>query len=158
RLTDESRRLDELAHHGLALRSTIDLTYRTLNSQSARLFRLFSLMHGSDFPPWTAAALLDVDVIDAEELLDTLVDVELLDTVQAPNSPALRSRFHAWTRVYAREQAMATESDEDRRAALSRVLGAWLGQAELAHRLEYGGDFTILHGSADRWQPHRSTR
>jgi len=38
-----------------------------------------------------------------------------------------------------------------RTAALARAFGAWLALAEEAHRREYGGDHTVLHGTAARW-------
>lgn len=153
RLEDEARRLDELAHHGLELRSNIGLTYRGLSKQAKRLFGLVALIEAPHFPAWTAAALLDTGLYQAEDVLETLVDAQVLDTVDLPGARQLRYRFHDLIRVYAREQLMATESEAEREAALTRVLGAWLGLAEEAHRKDHGGDYTILHGSAKRWQP-----
>jgi DNA-binding SARP family transcriptional activator len=153
RLGNEARRLDELTHRGLALRPTLNVTYRGLDQKAKRLFRLFALMRGSDFPGWTAAALLDTDLSEAEAVLERLMDVQVLDTVEQPDVPLTRYRFHDLVRVYAHEQLMDTETEEERRAALGRVLGCWLALSEQAHRKEYGGDFTILHGSAPRWYP-----
>ena len=116
------------------------------------MFRLFALMEGGDFPSWTAAALLDVDVLVAEEVLEGLVDAQVIDTVRYTGS-GLRYRIHDLIRVYAHEQLLRTDSEADRRAALGRVLGGWLALAEHAHRKEYGGDFTVLHGTAPRWRP-----
>ncbi len=149
RLKNEVRRLDELAHHGLELRSSIGLSYRSLPEQAKRLFRLFALMRASDFPAWTATALLDTDPIEAEETLERLVDVQLLDTVLGP-SERVRYRFHDLIRVYAQERLLTTETEAERHQALARVFGAWLALAERAHRNEYGGDYTILHGDALR--------
>jgi tetratricopeptide (TPR) repeat protein len=42
----------------------------------------------------------------------------------------------------------AEESADGRREALHRVMGSWLCLAREAHRREYGGDFTVLHGAA----------
>jgi tetratricopeptide (TPR) repeat protein len=153
RLRDEARRLDELAYNGLELRSNIGLTYKVLSSPAQRLFRLFSLVEAPDFPDWTAAALLDTSVAEGGDVLESLVDAQLLDVVKYPDTRQLRYRFHELIRVYAREQLLAVEDESDRTAALSRVLGAWLGLAEEAHRKEYGGDYTILHGDAPRWRP-----
>jgi DNA-binding SARP family transcriptional activator/tetratricopeptide (TPR) repeat protein len=149
RLKNEMRRLDELSHHGLELRSSIGLTYRSLPELTQRLFRLLALISAPDFPGWTAAALLDIDVVDAEELLEQLVDAQMLDTVRGQNR-RLRYRFHDLIRVYARERLMETETDAERNEVLARILGAWLALAEEAHRKEYGGDYTILHGTAPR--------
>ncbi|HCT78889.1 MAG TPA: SARP family transcriptional regulator, partial [Micromonosporaceae bacterium] len=153
RLGNEARRLDELTHHGLELRSNIGLTYRGLDPLAQRLFRLFALIRAPDFPAWTAAALLDIDLTDAEDVLESLVETHVLDAVEFPTDRLVRYRFHSLIWVYAWERLLETESERDREAALSRVLGAWLALAEEAHRKDYGGDYTILHGSAPRWWP-----
>jgi DNA-binding SARP family transcriptional activator len=149
RLKSEQQRLDELSHRGLEIRASIGLSYRSLTEQSKRLFRLFALIRAPDLPGWVAAALLDVGFDEAEEALERLVDVQLVHTVQAPGRPT-RYGFHDLIRVYAQERLLATESEAERTEALSRLLGAWLGLAEQAHRAEYGGDYTILHGNAPR--------
>lgn len=152
RLADEARRLDEFTHRGLELRSNIGLTYRALPLQAQRLFRLFALVQAPDFPGWIAAALLDTDLIEAEDVLETLVDARVLDTVEFQGE-RVRYRFHALIRVYALEQLVENEPSADREQALTRLLGAWLALAEQAHRKEYGGDYTIMHGDAPRWRP-----
>ncbi len=55
--------------------------------------------------------------------------------------------------MYAAEKLQEDSTGEERAAALGRVLGGWLALAEEAHRREYGGDYTILHGGAPRWRP-----
>jgi DNA-binding SARP family transcriptional activator/tetratricopeptide (TPR) repeat protein len=156
RLADEVRGLDEFSHHGLELRSSIGLTYRTLSSESKRLFRLFALIQAPDFPTWTAAALLDTDVLDAEIALESLVDAQLVDTIEYPGE-RIRYRFHNLIRAYALERLVETETLADRDGAFQRLLGGWLSLAETAHRREHGGDYSILHGVAPRWQPMDST-
>ncbi|MFJ4187275.1 AfsR/SARP family transcriptional regulator [Kitasatospora sp. NPDC089509] len=157
RLRDERQRLDELSHHGLELRSTISLTYRALPSSAQRLFRLFSLVQLPDAPAWIAAALLDTDPATAEDILDLLVEAQVMDIVQYPNQPGPRYRFHDLVRAYAHEQLVATEDPGERKAALARMLGGWLALAEDAHRREYGGDYTVIHGGAARWRPPTPT-
>ncbi|GAA1314768.1 AfsR/SARP family transcriptional regulator [Saccharothrix xinjiangensis] len=152
RLHDEARRLDELAHHGLELRSTFALTHRLLDECARRLFRLCSLVSAPDFPGWTAAALLDTTAADAEEVLESLVEAQLVDTVQYGGASP-RYRLHDLIRVYAAEKLQEDSTEEERAAALGRVLGGWLALAEEAHRREYGGDYTILHGGAARRLP-----
>ncbi|MGM9467907.1 NB-ARC domain-containing protein [Streptomyces murinus] len=152
RLRDERRRLDELSHRGLELRSTISLTYRALPPTAQRLFRLFSLVQAPDSPAWVAAALLDTDFAAAEDTLDALVEAQVMDTVRYPDSLRPRYRFHDLIRAYAREELLATEPPEEQDAALARVLGGWLSLVEEAHREEYGGDYTIIHGRAERWK------
>jgi DNA-binding SARP family transcriptional activator/tetratricopeptide (TPR) repeat protein len=149
RLKSEVRRLVELSHHGLEVRSTIALTYRSLPEQAQRLFRLAALVKAPDLPGWVAAVLLDTDLRHAEDTLERLVDVQLLDTKLCDDGQ-IRYSFHDLIRVYANERLMESETAAERDAALRRMLGAWLTLAERAHRAEYGGDFTILHGTAQR--------
>ncbi|WP_410585862.1 AfsR/SARP family transcriptional regulator [Amycolatopsis sp. lyj-23] len=153
RLGDEAGRLDELAHRGIELRSNIALTYHSLDARGQRLFRLIALVEAPDFPAWTAAALLDTDLLAASEVLESLVDAQVLDTVVYPGEHEVRYRFHDLIRVYARERLLESETGEDRHEALTRLLGGWLELAEDAHRKDYGGDYTVLHGDAPRWRP-----
>lgn len=150
RLRNTVRRLDELSYRGLELRSNIGLSYRTLSATARCLFRRFALITSPDCPGWTAAALLDTDPYDAFEVVESLVEAQLLDTVQYPGE-RLRYRFHDLIRVYATERLRAEESEAERTETVERLLGAWLARAEHAHRKEYGGDYAILHGTAPRW-------
>ncbi|WP_166664444.1 AfsR/SARP family transcriptional regulator [Actinophytocola oryzae] len=150
RLRNTVRRLDELSYRGLVLRSNIGLSYRTLNGIARRLFRRFALVTSPDFPGWAAAALLDLDPYDAIEIVESLVEAQLLDTVQYPGE-GLRYRMHDLIRVYAIERLHEEESEEERAETVERLVGAWLSRAEHAHRKEYGGDYTIIHGTAPRW-------
>lgn len=150
RLRCSVRRLDELTFRGLALRSNIALSYSMLSPTARCLFRRFSLVATSDFPAWTAAALLDVCPAEAFEVIERLVEAQLLDTVECPGG-RLRYRFHDLIRVYAEERLAEEESEAERLATVGRLLGAWLARVEHAHVLEYGGDHTVLHGTAQRW-------
>jgi DNA-binding SARP family transcriptional activator len=153
RLGDESRRLDELTHHGLELRSSIEMAYSALDDTAQRLFRLLAIIDAPDFPGWAVAALLDSSLAEAESLLDCLVDARLLDATPDREARQFRYHVHDLIKVYAREQLLGQEPEGERTAALIRVLGAWLALAEEAHRKEYGGDYTIIHSAAPRWQP-----
>ncbi|MGB3442496.1 MAG: BTAD domain-containing putative transcriptional regulator [Actinophytocola sp.] len=150
RLRNSVRRLDELSFRGLVLRSNIDQSYQVLSAVGQRLFRRFALVTTPDFPGWIAAALVDADPYDALEVVETLVDAQLLDTVQYPGE-RLRYRFHDLIRVYATELLNTVESEAERTETVERLLGAWLARAEHAHRKEHGGNYTILHGTAPRW-------
>lgn len=149
RLRNEVRRLDELSHQGLAIRPSIALTYRGLPDSAQRLFRLFAVIGIPDFPGWLAAALLNTGAAEADDVLDRLVLAQMVDAVRGTDG-RIRYRLHDLVRVYAAERLAATETDSERRAALERMLGAWLALAELAHRKEHGGDYTIVHGTAPR--------
>ncbi|MGX7825895.1 AfsR/SARP family transcriptional regulator [Actinokineospora sp. 24-640] len=151
RLRVEARRLDEFAHRGLELRSNIGLTHRALSPRAQLLFSLLALVEAPDFPGWTAAALLDTGLVEAQDLLESLVEARMIEVVTYPGERTWY-RFHDLVRVYAREKA-ALLDPEVRDAALRRVLGAWLALAEEVHRKEYGGDYTVLRGRAPRWRP-----
>ncbi len=155
RLRNRVRRLDELSYRGLVLRTNIGQSYRALQQTARRLFRLFALSTTRDFPAWTAAALLDIDPWEANEIVEGLVDAQLLDTVQYPGE-SLRYRFHDLIRVFAIERLHDEEPEAERVRAIERLLGAWLARARHAHRKEYGGDYTILHGTAPLWDGARA--
>ncbi|MFJ7205912.1 BTAD domain-containing putative transcriptional regulator [Streptomyces sp. NPDC098789] len=152
RLEDQHRRLDELSPDERGVRAGLRLSYRDLPAATARMFRLLGAANLPDFSAWAGAALLDIDLLDAEDLIEELVDAQLL----VPQSVAsagghVRYRFQALPRLFAREVALAEEAAEELRAATRRVAGAWLGLAVAAHRKVYGGDYTVIHGPAE---PH----
>ncbi|WNI21511.1 BTAD domain-containing putative transcriptional regulator [Streptomyces sp. ITFR-16] len=154
RLADEHRRLDELVHGDLAVRASISLTYGSLPPRVRLLFRALSDLPWDTFPSWVAAAVLDIPVREAEDLLDELVDAHLLDYIAGGASGSISYRFHVLIRIFAREQSPeGPEREADSRRLLERVCGGWLFLAEHAHGLLYGGQFTLLHGSAPRWEP-----
>ncbi|HEY3607853.1 MAG TPA: BTAD domain-containing putative transcriptional regulator [Pseudonocardiaceae bacterium] len=150
RLADEGHRLDELAHGDLGVRATISLTYQGLPDRERLLLRLLCDFDTDGFPDWLAAAVLDIDQFDASELLENLVEAQLVDVTAGGAGVPAHYRTHELVRIFAREQA-ANDPAEQRAAALARVCGGWLSLAELAHQQLYGGQFTVMHGSAARW-------
>jgi DNA-binding SARP family transcriptional activator/tetratricopeptide (TPR) repeat protein len=150
RLTDEHRRLDELVHGSVGIRTSIAVAYDGLDENPKRLLRRLGILDSPDFCKWVAIPLLDTDRDQAEDALESLVDVQLLD-VERSDTGLVRYRFHDLIRVYARERLVAGESGQGRGAALQRVMGAWLSLAREAHRRVYGGDYTVLHGDAPDW-------
>jgi DNA-binding SARP family transcriptional activator/predicted negative regulator of RcsB-dependent stress response len=147
RLADEQRRLDELKTGDLEVRASIALSYQDRSEAERRLFRLLGLLGAPTFPAWTAAALLDRDLVEAGELLERLVDAQLVETIGEDQAGQLRYRLHDLLRVFARERLEAEEPAPARRASLQRLLGAWLTLATRADTLlvpsgldRYGGD------------------
>lgn len=49
RMTDERRRLDELSHGGLAVRASLELSFRGLDAEARRLFGRLGLLDAPDF-------------------------------------------------------------------------------------------------------------
>lgn len=156
KMSDEVRRLDELAYHDLDIRSAVATTYRSLDDSVRRLFRMLSLVRVADFPRWVAAALLDTGLNLVEELLEELVDVRLLTVVQDgwSDDPRLgrRYRLHDLVRAYAAEQSSSTETAAERDQALRRLLGGWVALAEDVHGAAYGDDDARLRSRAARWR------
>lgn len=151
RLADESRRLDELAHGGLAVRASIALSYEGLSREAQCLLWRLGMLEAQDFQGWVAAPLLDLDLASATDTLDTLVDARLVDVVGGTGVSA-RYRLHDLVRVFARERLGAEDTASERISALKRLLGAWLFLADYGHRKLYGGDYTVIHSGAARWE------
>jgi tetratricopeptide (TPR) repeat protein len=151
RLADTRRRLNELVHGDLDVRASFALSYQALDPAAQAMLRRASLLAAPDFPAWAGAALLDTNVAEAEDICERLVDAQLLDAGWRMRSPEIRYHLHDLVRAFARELAIANEPATTRIAALARAFGGWLALAQQAHGTVYGGDFTILHGSAPRW-------
>src|SRR5690606_22859052 len=82
---------------------------------------------GPDIDTYAAAALVDVAATAARRTLDQLVDVHLLQ--EASHG---RYSFHDLVRTHAADTAATTETEPDRRAALSRLLDHYRGTAAAA--------------------------
>ncbi|MFD7427753.1 BTAD domain-containing putative transcriptional regulator [Streptomyces sp. NPDC059818] len=141
KLADERRRLDELQAGDLAVKATFELGYGQLEPAQARAFRLLGLADGPDISLAAAAALLNLEVHAAEDLLESLVDTSLLESA-APG----RYRYHDLVRLYARSCAERDEQPpEEKDRALSRLLDFYLATAAGVYALERPGDRTVNH-------------
>lgn len=101
RVADLLRRLGEAALPELVAEdrtvlSAFALSYAHLPPQPQQLFRLLGLHPGERFTAPAVAALADLDLDDAEELLDGLVDVHLVEEPEPG-----RFRLHDLMREYA---------------------------------------------------------
>jgi DNA-binding SARP family transcriptional activator len=151
RLTDETHRLDELRHGDMGIRTSISLTYDSVGEQARKLFRRLALLDLPLFSGWVSAALLDLPLAEAEDLLDDLVNAQLIEPADSGSGVHSKYRFHDLIRVFARERLAAEEPAAERMAALERTFGALLYLAEEAHRRHHGGDNCRLSGDARRW-------
>ncbi len=132
RLRNQHKKLDELKTGDLAVRASFQVSYDALTragdrADSARAFRLLSLWQGESISLYAAAALLGVADDDATDALESLVDVNLLES-PAPDW----YRFHDLLRVYATERAEAEDSAADRHEAVTRILRWYLDTGEAA--------------------------
>jgi DNA-binding SARP family transcriptional activator len=150
RMTDEARRLDELALSGTGIRATLATSCHGLSTAARRLFVRLSLLGPVEFASWVSAPLLDLDLDDANELLEELVEARLVE-VRVSENEMTRLQLHDLVRIYAMELIVVEQRPEDRAAALERLLSCWLSLASEAHHRAYGGDHAVLHGSAPRW-------
>ncbi|MEU1310570.1 tetratricopeptide repeat protein [Streptomyces cinnamoneus] len=130
-LADEQRKLDELAVGHIAVRASLELTYRAMAAGTQHALRMLALLPGPDFGAWALAALLDVDLSRAENVLDDLVEVHLVG-VRSVGTTGFRYQLHDLVRLLGRERAEQEDSPQDRTAALTRLLGASLHLADLA--------------------------
>ncbi|MFI6093983.1 BTAD domain-containing putative transcriptional regulator [Lentzea sp. NPDC051213] len=135
RLEGEGTRLNELRIDDLEARASLAWSYEALDEVQRRAFRLLGLLDVPDFPGWVVAALLDVDVLEAEDIVDGLADVHLLEVSGTDVTGQGRYHFHDLLRVFARERANEADSAKDRISALRRAFVAWL---DLAVRAESG--------------------
>jgi DNA-binding SARP family transcriptional activator len=132
RLRDQHRRLDELTTGDLAVRASFQVSYDSIRTVShgadpARAFRLLGLWQGASISLQAAAALLGEPDDDVAEMLESLVDVNLLES-PAPDW----YRFHDLLKVYAMERAQAEEPEAARDEAVSRLLWWYLDTAQAA--------------------------
>lgn len=155
-LTDEDTRLDTLRLGDLEVRASLARSYETLDVVARRAFRLLGLLEIREFAPWVTAALLDISQAKAEELMDTLVDLHLLDVAGRDASGRLRYRFHDLLRAYAREVVAVAEPENCRFAALDRAFGGWLALAEEAGRSMAGSAFAGTPVAGTCWRPEES--
>ncbi|WP_166663863.1 AfsR/SARP family transcriptional regulator [Actinophytocola oryzae] len=132
RLSDERRRLDELAVGDLAIRSTLRMNYTELTAAQRRAFHLLCVLDLPDFGWWVAAPLLGVPLEEAEDTVEHLVDLRLLDVAGVDGIGRVRYRFHDLVQLFGAEQAV--EAPEDVAAAVSRVLATWVALVEAAAR------------------------
>ncbi|MFG1978193.1 BTAD domain-containing putative transcriptional regulator [Nonomuraea fuscirosea] len=153
RLIDTRSRLGQLTHGSQAVRASLAVGYQGLTASARRLFRLLGLLEAPDFAAWAATALLDAAHTEAEDVIEELVDVHLLEVVGRDPAGQARFRFHDLTRVYARECAEADEPEDGGLVAVRRTLSAWLTLTRQAHEGLRGGDYRLPDGRSPLWSP-----
>ncbi|MCM6774543.1 tetratricopeptide repeat protein [Nocardia sp. CDC159] len=127
RLSEGQRRLDELAIGDRGVAGAFALSYEHLTPDQQRLFRLLGLHPGPDFDTYLVAALADIGLVEADRLLEELVDIHL---IQQP-APG-RYRFHDLLHRYAVQLSAGSDTAADRHAALTRALDYYVHTASRA--------------------------
>ncbi|GAB2957937.1 BTAD domain-containing putative transcriptional regulator [Nonomuraea fastidiosa] len=157
RMSDVRGRLSQLSHGSDEVRASIGLGYQGLPPQAQRMFRRLGLLEAPEFPVWAGAALLDTTEEAAEQLIEQLADVRLLDVAGHGADGAVRFRFHDLTRAYARERAEEEEDEHERAAALRRAFSGWVALTRHAHGRLCGGDYRVVHGDGITWRPGQAS-
>jgi tetratricopeptide (TPR) repeat protein len=122
RLADERRRLDELTVGDLAIRSSLGLNYAELAEPQRRAFHLLCLLDLPDFGWWPLVPMLQVTPRVAEDIVQQLVDLRLLEVAGVDAIGRDRYRIHNLIQLFGAEQH---ESGVGVAAAVTRALAAW---------------------------------
>jgi DNA-binding SARP family transcriptional activator len=127
-LRDAAGRLDAftLADASNEVRAVFSCSYRGLEPDTARLFRLLALHPGPDFTAPSVAALAGADAAHARAMLAGLTRTHLV----SERKPG-RYAFHDLLRAYARE-LVGRVPEADRNEALHRLLDHYLQTANRA--------------------------
>lgn len=130
RLERSGASLDELAGAEHSVRRTLLASYAALGPDPARCLRLLGLWEGGEFGLAEFAASTGLPDDAADTALGTLVESHLVETPRVR-----RYRLHELVRRFARERTLADDDEQDREAALRRLLGWYLTAADLARRV-----------------------
>ncbi|HWG98576.1 MAG TPA: BTAD domain-containing putative transcriptional regulator [Pilimelia sp.] len=127
RLLDPQQRLNELSHGQHSVRTALDRGYRELDLASAAMYRALGLVDSAEIGIRMGQALMGVDAIQAETIMEKLVDASILRVVGRDSQGGFSYWLPGLTRLHAREQAELEDSPADREAArrrLARILTA----------------------------------
>ncbi|MFI5659268.1 AfsR/SARP family transcriptional regulator [Streptomyces sp. NPDC051684] len=125
RLTDDERRLDELAVEDRSVAAAFGVSYAQLPAAEQRAFRVLGLSPTVRLDRLTLAALLDWTPSDAERALENLAEASLAQRVTVD-----RYRLHDLVAVYARRVAAA--SPDEASAARERVFRLYVAATRCA--------------------------
>jgi DNA-binding SARP family transcriptional activator/Tfp pilus assembly protein PilF len=123
-LSDRRRRLDQLGSGGdphSSVRNVFSWSCHHLDADAAKAFRLASLHPGPDMDPYALAALTATTAGQSEHVLAVLRQAHLAQ----PAQPG-RYTMHDLIRAYAIELAAVRETQEEQRAAVTRLLDYYL--------------------------------
>jgi DNA-binding SARP family transcriptional activator/tetratricopeptide (TPR) repeat protein len=142
-LRDAHTRLDALGagDPATSVHVVFSWSYQHLRPPAARMFRLLGFPPGADISVHAAASLAGVPVGQASQLLRELGRAHLV-TEHAPG----RYAFHDLLRAYAARQCQALDSEQDRRAALTRLFDYYLAAAGTAMG-------KLMPVERERWPP-----
>lgn len=134
RLGDESQRLDELRSGDRSVEATLHLSYQAMDENHRKSFRLLCLHPGTEVEVYSAAALLGTEPRTAEDVLEHLMDMHLVEQHEIG-----RYSFHDLVRHFAQRLGEATLTADTEQAAFERLLDHYLAVTEEACRILYPG-------------------
>jgi tetratricopeptide (TPR) repeat protein len=123
-LADEHKRLERLTAEGDGLRQVIDVCYRELPQDAARIYRILGALPISRFSAAAVAAACALTADDAREALRLLADANLLQQT-GPDGYA----FHDLVRLHAKETSDREEFRAERDGAVARTTDWYLAGA-----------------------------
>ncbi len=126
RLCDETRRLGELSSGERSVAATIQLSYQAMEEEHRRAFRLLGLHPGTEVDVHSGAALLGTDRRTAEDILERLLDVHLVQQ-HTLGQYALHDLVRSFAQSLRTDAARAADH-----AALERVLDYYVAASEQA--------------------------
>ncbi|MFD6155893.1 BTAD domain-containing putative transcriptional regulator [Nocardia sp. NPDC060256] len=121
RLDDAKQRLGTLRSGDLAVEAAFRLSYDQLDCAQARAFRLLATPEVAELSLDGAAAILGSDRMLVEELCESLVDLNLMET-----SASGRYTYHDLPRLFARELHLGPDVAEPVSGVLIRLLDFYL--------------------------------
>lgn len=132
-LRNDQRRLEVLTAGDLQVRSSFAISYDQLTERARAGFGRLSLTPGPEFDAALAGVLIEADPVEAEAVIDELVDASLIEPASTPG----RYRFHDLLRIFARER-LASHDEPTTAAATERRALAWLLDAATRAALMVG--------------------
>ncbi|MET8323169.1 tetratricopeptide repeat protein [Micromonospora sp. NPDC005189] len=123
--------LDGLSAGGSTVRAVFELSYRELDAEQGRHYRLLALHPGDALTPGSVAAITGLAPATAQAFLESMLDQNMLQQ-RGPNA----YEFHDLLRAYARDLVMQ-EDEATREASLTRVFDHYLATATAAIRELY---------------------
>ncbi|WP_280667252.1 MULTISPECIES: tetratricopeptide repeat protein [unclassified Kitasatospora] len=130
-LTDEQSRLSRISvssgYEERTVSAALELSYRDLPPEVARLFRVLGCLPGRTFDTALASVASGLTTKETQRLLDILESASLLTVTDEG-----RYRLHDLIRLHALETARTTDPPETERLIVERVTGHYLALTVLA--------------------------
>lgn len=149
RLADPAKILSELRHDGQSVVPTLARGYAALPAEARSLVRRIGCYGTADVTVTTAAALADVPMEVAENLLEELAESHFMVT------PRDGERFscHELLLAFGAERAREEDGEQELTAAVERALGGLLTLTDAAHASMRGQGNSVPRGTAPRYRP-----